>query len=474
MPRLPLAAVALLLLCLIGFAPATSAAAARLNVLLITSDDLGLQLGCYGDKVIQTPNIDALAARSVRFQNAWVAQASCSPSRSAMFTGLYPHTNGQYALVNSGYSLHSQYRNRTIPNLLKRAGYRTGILGKLHVAPENSFQFDWRPKVDTRQVAKLAQSAGEFLKQPGDAPFFLMVNFSDPHWDRSGGMGPWFFKTQVEGVPAKPLTAQDVEPFPFQGYSAPQHLERIAGYYNAIQRLDAGVGRLLQELEASGHGDDTLVLFVGDHGPPFARGKTTCYEAGLRVPYLVRWPGVSGTFASNALVSTVDLLPTILDAAGVAAPADLQGMSLRPVVSDPQAQGREYLAGEFHSHGRSPFFPRRAIRDGRYKLIVNLRAGEATPQTGMDGDPGWNEPRQAAYIDARHEAAYERWHNPPRIELYDLQDDPWELRNRAGEASLATVQARMEQALADWRQQTGDPLLQPDAMQTMIRYADGK
>lgn len=474
MPRFALSAVAFLLLCLSGFSAATSAHAARLNVLLITSDDLGLQLGCYGDKVIQTPNIDALAAGSVRFQNAWVAQASCSPSRSAMFTGLYPHTNGQYALVNSGYSLHSQYRDRTIPNLLKRAGYRTGLLGKLHVAPESSFQFDWRPKVDTRQVEKLAQTAGEFLGQPDDGPFFLMVNFSDPHWDRNGGKGPWFFKTQVNGVPEKPLTAQDVQPFPFQGYRAPQHLERIAGYFNAIQRLDVGVGRLLAELEASGHAGDTLVLFVGDHGPPFARGKTTCYEAGLRVPYLVRWPGVSGQFASNALVSTVDLLPTILDAAGVEAPSDLQGRSLRPVVSDPASKWREYLAGEFHSHGRSPFFPRRAIRDGRYKLIVNLRAGEVTPQTGMDGDPGWNEPRAAEFIDPPHEAAYERWHAPPRVELYDLQNDPWELRNLAGEASLAAVQARLEQALADWRQQTADPLLRPEAMQAMTQYAEGK
>jgi len=116
----------------------------RLNVLFITADDLGLQLGCYGETLIETPNIDTLAAGGVQFRTAYVAQASCSPSRSALFTGLHTHSTGQYGLTNSGFALHPELHNRTIPNLLKPAGYRTGIIGKLHVAPEESFQFDLR------------------------------------------------------------------------------------------------------------------------------------------------------------------------------------------------------------------------------------------------------------------------------------------------------------------------------------------
>jgi len=107
----------------------------RLNVLFITADDLGLQLGCYGETLIQTPNMDKLAASGVQFEIAYVAQASCSPSRSAMFTGLHTHSTGQYGLTNAGFALHPELRNKTIPNLLKPAGYRTGIIGKLHVAP---------------------------------------------------------------------------------------------------------------------------------------------------------------------------------------------------------------------------------------------------------------------------------------------------------------------------------------------------
>ena len=121
--------------CQTGLAAITSPA---MNVLFITADDLGLQLGCYGETLIRTPHLDALAASGTRFKVAYVAQASCSPSRSAMFTGLHTHGTGQYGLVNAGLALHPQLRDRTISNLLKKAGYRTGIIGKLHVAPEAS------------------------------------------------------------------------------------------------------------------------------------------------------------------------------------------------------------------------------------------------------------------------------------------------------------------------------------------------
>ena len=156
---------------------------ARLNVLFITSDDLGLQLGCYGDTVIETPNMDRLAASGVQFDVAYVAQASCSPSRSAMFTGLYPHANGQYGLTAGGYfALHPHVRDATIPNILKRAGYRTEIIGKLHVAPGASFQFDYHGGnyVVARDVKLVTKRASEFMTQSGDQPFFLMVNYTDP------------------------------------------------------------------------------------------------------------------------------------------------------------------------------------------------------------------------------------------------------------------------------------------------------
>ncbi|TWU40893.1 sulfatase family protein [Novipirellula artificiosorum] len=441
----------------------------RINVLLVTSDDLGLQLGCYGDPVAVTPHLDALAADSTRFNVAYVAQASCSPSRSAMFTGLYPHTNGQYALTNSGYSLHRQFRDATLPNRLAQEGYRTGIIGKLHVAPESSFHWSFRGKANTRDVASVANTAAEFIGASSQ-PFFLMINYSDPHWERNQGKGPWFFQDQVEGQPVTVLTGKDVRPFPFQGYRAPQHLDRIAGYYNAVHRLDAGIGMLMAKLKSSGHSEDTLVLFLGDHGPPFARGKTTCYEAGLRVPFFVRWPGVSKPIVSDAMVSSVDIVPTVLDAVGAPLPTPMHGHSLRKPVAGDTSDWRPYLAAEFHSHGLTPFFPRRAIRDDRYKLIHNLLPGNPL-QIRMDGDPGMDEPRDPKYIESEFERAYQNWAAPPQWELFDLESDPWELHNVAGEPSMAAVRTRLTAALAEWESETADPLRDPRFVEEMAARA---
>ncbi|MBW3599238.1 MAG: sulfatase [Planctomycetes bacterium] len=370
----------------------------NLNVLLITADDLGLQLSCYGETVIETPNLDRLASSSVQFDVAYVAQASCSPSRSAMFTGLHTHSTGQYGLTNGGFSLHPHLRDRTIPNLLKDAGYRTGIIGKLHVAPEESFRFDYRPRGNTREVRWVAEATEQFLQESGDEPFFLMVNYSDPHaFRRPNDRTRWHFPPQIDGLPENPLPPGPETLFSFQQIDTPARRIRTAGYYNAVQRLDEGIGMLMDVLEKRGRSDDTLVIFVGDHGPPFARGKTTVYEAGLRVPFLIRWPGVSKPMRSGAMVSTIDILPTILDATGVKLKGELHGKSLRPVVQDSEAAWRDYLAAEFHFHGGSPFYPRRAIRDGRYKLIHNLLAGSARPSTGIDGDPAYRVSQEPRY-----------------------------------------------------------------------------
>ena len=306
-----------------------------MNVLLITSDDLGLQPSCYGGTVIATPELDALAAEGVRFEVAYVAQASCSPSRSAMFTGTFPHTNGQYGLVNGGFSLHPEFRDRTLPNMLKRAGYRTGIIGKLHVAPESTFQFDERPRVNTRDVASVAKAAGSFLESTGDGPFFLMVNYSDPHAARvSRQSNEWYFQAQVEGLPADPIPARRRAGLRLPGDRRPGAVGADGQLLQLRQAAGRGRRDAARPPGGAGHADDTLVIFIGDHGPPFARGKTTCYESGLRVPFLVRWPGVSKPMASPKMVATVDIVPTVLDAAG------LEDPRLRPGPVAPADPGR--------------------------------------------------------------------------------------------------------------------------------------
>lgn len=442
----------------------------RPNILLITADDLGLQLSCYGDKTIETPNLDALAASGVQFTTAYVAQASCSPSRSAMLTGIYPHSNGQYGLTNAGvgFRLHERLLDDLLPNRLKRAGYRTGIIGKLHVDPEKAFQFDTRVRegFGSRDIGLQVDKAKAFWNASSKDPWFLMFNVFDPHVARQSRpnktKGPQYFPNVVKGIPEDPLGQNDVEPWPWQQIATDAQLKKVAGYYNCVKRIDVAIGRLMESLDATGEADNTLIVFLGDHGPPFSRGKTSCYESGLRVPFLVRWPGVSEPHVSKRLVSSVDIYPTIMDAVGIDTPQAVQGMSLRPMLSNSlrSALWRDTLVGEFHYHGAGSFFPRRAITDGRYKLIHNLRAGEAKGYSSVDGD------RAATWAEKRPNGdpvreAFARWIDPPEWELFDLEKDPIEFENRVDDETLEPVLTRLSQSLNDWQEQTNDPFRDP-------------
>ena len=434
--------------------------ARRSNILLITGDDLGPHLGCYGDGQAPTPNLDGLAEEGVRFELAYVTQASCSPSRSSMFTGLYPHQNGQIGLSHRGYSMREGMQ--TLSGLLKRAGYRNGVIGKIHVQPVAALPFDYRRTnvQHTRDVRKVAEETGEFIAECGDNPFFLMVNYFDPHRP---------LVDQVEGIPERPLTPEEAKPFDFLGLDTPKVRQEVAGYYNCAARVDAGVGLLLDALEKSGHADDTLVIFIGDHGPPFTRGKTTCYEAGLRIPFIVRWPGrAQAGHVSRALVSTVDILPTAMAAAGLDAPPGLAGRSLAPLLQGAAVYWRDTLCAEYNTHHAGGYYPRRSIRDERYKLIVNLLPDRPNPILGVDGCAAWPASRDDRLEGTPIRAVYDRHQRPPAEELYDLQADPVEFHNLAGKPEYAAVQEKLRAALQAWREETSDPLLDPEKLAAQI------
>jgi N-sulfoglucosamine sulfohydrolase len=445
----------------------------RPNILLIISEDNGPQFGCYGDATVPTPNVDALAARGVRFSNAYVTQAVCSPSRSSIYTGLYPHQNGQIGLATHKFTTVGNPPN--LPRLLQRAGYRTGLIGKLHVLPEDAFPFDLRWADDQvvsfahRDVKRTAEVAGRFMADE-KSPFCLTVCFADAHLP---------FLPQSFGLPAEPLSADSpqLKMWPDVGVSTPRLLGHLADYYNCISRLDTGIGYLLEALEKSGRAKETLVIYVADHGPQFARGKITSYELALRVPLIVYNPRGSARTVQPArrpevrdeLISTVDLLPTILDAAGVAAPPNILGRSLLPLLDGPATSWRRYLFTEWNtSHtGSGPllFFPQRTIRDERYKLILNLTSGPPNPAedyytTARRVETG---PTQAE-LDASPEAiraAYATWRASPQVELYDLKNDPHELMNLAERDESAPIRERLLAELQKWREQTADPFLDP-------------
>jgi len=237
--------------------------------------------------------------------------------------------------------------------------------------------------------------------------------------------------------------------------------------------MDAGIGLLMDELAAAGRADDTLVLFLGDHGPPFCRAKTTCYEAGLHVPIIVRWPGRAKAGAvCDKLVSTVDILPTFLDAAGVEHPAGLAGRSLVPLLAGQDVPWRETLCAEYTSHIPGGYYPRRSIRDGRYKLILNLLPDRPNPITAVDGCGSWRVSRDDKLIGTDARRAFDTYHHPPAEELYDLREDPVEFHNLAGMPACAEILARLRQQLQSWREETDDPLLDPAKLAALTRKHD--
>jgi len=442
------------------------------NVLLIIADDLGLQLSCYGDKHIHTPNIDELADSGTRFRTAYVTQASCSPSRASIYTGLFPHTHGHLGLAKpNNPPLREEYRDQTLPALMKAAGYRTGIIGKLHVSPKSAVKFDLNRNADlgpngAREVRAMAKAAGEFLAAETSKPFFLVMSYVDPHHP---------FPPQLDGLPEKPTRRGEVPAWPFQQLEDDTLLQNAANYYSAVRRLDAGVGLLMAQLKKSGLEENTVIIFLGDHGPPFSRGKTTCYEAGLRVPFLLRWPGVTKPgLVSGAFVSSVDILPTFLDAIGAPIPSHVQGHSLRAVAAGNNHGWRDTLAGEFHLHVERPFFPRRAIRDSRYQIIHNLLAGKLTIGTGIDGDPAGAVAKTAPYPGTPAGKAMELLANPPEWELYDLEADPGEFHNLSADPAHAVTLKRMQRVLLDWRKETKDPFLDFSVTEKMHAKVNGQ
>ncbi len=435
--------------------------AAPPNIVLITADDLGMEVGCYGYAAIKTPHLDKLATEGMRFTRAYVTQASCSPSRSSMFTGLYPHQNGQYGLApfeKYGYRMHEGIA--TMPRLLKDAGYRTAILGKIHVEPETPELFPSEAKAvsasATTRVQKVADDAAAFIAG-GKGPFFLMVNYFDPHRLESGGEE---FKDQVEGLPTDPVTPEQARPFDFEAdFDFPDLRKQIAGYLNSVKRLDEGIGLLLEKLEKTGVTGDTLVIFLSDHGAPFTLAKCSVLEAGVRVPMIVRWPGqVTPGTTTDFLTSAIDLLPTVLAAADVSGPAGLSGLNLLPLLKngEPGELKRDLLFTEFTAHAAPHYYPKRAVRDDRYKLIWNLQYQRRNPLTAL-GDKATQRALQEPESGTVHQI-FERWLQPPEFELYDLDRDPHEFVNLAGTPALAETERNLKDALVKWRAETNDTI----------------
>lgn len=453
MPRFILR-LAFLLGCLFA---ATLAAAERPNVILIIGDDIGWDdFGCYGNPSARTPNVDRLAAGGIRFTNAFLTASSCSPSRSSIVTGRYPHNLGPASELHRPIA----WNVPRFPAALRAQGYYTLLSGKNHMTQEKppagqEALPDPFEVIDAGDGPRNRGGHATWVKllqeRPKDRPFFFWLASHDAHrpWDADQD-----WDEAAYGPKHDPRKVR-VPPFLVDNDATRRDL---ASYANEVTRLDHFVGRVVAELERQGILENTLIFVLADNGQPFPRAKTRVHDSGMKTALVAHWPaGIKGRgVTSNGLASSIDLAPTILEAAGVAIPESVQGRSLRPVFADPGASARRLAFSEHNWHDYAAYG--RAVRDGEYLYILNLRP-ELPWQGPADSvrSPS-HESLQAARKAGTLTLAQQDVFLAPRPgeELYRTADDPNQLKNLAADPKHAAALKRLRELMTRWREETAD------------------
>jgi N-sulfoglucosamine sulfohydrolase len=434
-------------------AAAAQAPRRQRNILLLIADDLGLHTGAYGDSTARTPNLDKLAIEGVRFTNAFCTTASCSASRSVMLSGLHNHANGQYGHAHTVHNLHYLPKIRPTPDLLKDAGYRTGVIGKLHVNPPDRFRWDLRKESNERGVAQMAQDAKQFIQASAGKPWYLHVGYGDPH-----RLGDGFGNRDYPGVKRFAFDPAKV-PVPAFLPDNPGTRAELAEYYEAANRLDQGIGFMIDVLRQTGELENTLIVFLSDNGMAFPNAKTNLYDAGSRLPLIVRSPDQSRRgLVNNAMVSWTDLMPTFLNWAGAKGPEyPLHGRSWLPVLEQENPQGWDSVYYSHTFHEITMYYPTRGVRTREYKYLRNLFPELEFPHASDLWDSKtWQSVRrnERALLGKRPVSAYLRRKGE---ELYDLRKDPDEVDNLAASPDHTAVLAQMRAQVDAFRKETADP-----------------
>ncbi|KAI1337218.1 alkaline-phosphatase-like protein [Xylariaceae sp. FL0016] len=448
------------------------------NIVLLIADDLGReQMSCYGCKALSTPRLDELAKSGSRFDLAFASTASCSGSRTTLYTGLHTHNNGCYGLAGGTNGFQTFPDIETLPEVFNDIGYLTGILGKIHVAPDNKYPWQVRKHSESRDVAHIADLAADFMKdaKAQDKPFCLTVGYIDPHrvLGERGGFG------NVEGnydarLKDRVFAPAEVEVPSFLS-DLPEVRQELCEYYRSINRMDQGVGMILDNIASLGLTESTLVVFLSDNGPPFINSKTTLYDAGVRLPLLMRVPGRQADILNLNMVSWTDMLPTFLDWAGYPGrqPAEGQprlGRSILPIVDQASAEpGWDRVFGSHTFHEITNYWPTRYLRDRRLKYHRNVCWRLDFP-FAMDlyASLSFEGMRNAAPAMVGQRKLKDYIFRPAE-ELYDLENDPAEVKNLAGEEAWQGKLKEMRSALEEWQTATQDLWLWRDGT-SVYRY----
>jgi N-sulfoglucosamine sulfohydrolase len=402
------------------------------NIVYIHSHDTGRYVQPYGHNV-PTPNIQRLAEQGVLFRQNFCAGPTCSPSRAALLTGQSAHSSGMIGLAHRGFSLHDYGQH--IVHTLRKANYRSTLIGVQHIARDaNIIGYDRVVPLQGHRAEHVAPAAVAFLNGAPREPFFLSVGFTETHrqFDQVGSNEDPRYCLPPAPLPDTPQTRQD-----------------MAEFKASARVLDGAVGTVLDALDTNGLAENTLVICTTDHGIAFPGMKCNLTDHGIGVMLIVRGPGgFAGGQVCDAMVSHIDLYPTICELVGLEPPHWLQGKSLMPLIRGKAEQIHDEIFAEVTYH--AAYEPMRAVRSLRYKYVKRFD-GRDTPVLPNCDDSlskdvwmkhGWGQ-------------------RPPAAEqLYDLVFDPNETYNLAAEPSMADVLADLRGRLDRWMRETDDPLLQ--------------
>ncbi|MEI7988290.1 MAG: sulfatase [Chloroflexota bacterium] len=440
--------------------------AKRLNIIYIVCHDLGRLLGCYNTP-LKTPALDQFAAQGVKFNKAFCASPCCSPSRGCSMTGMYAHNNGQIGLSHYGWQLPEN--QKTIVDFFNEADYETVHVGFQHERhwQKNHYQIDKQTTWDDDKAENAVDAAIKYLKTNANKqkPFYLNVGTQEVHES-------FFTRNDRLEVYGGPVPDEDVYLPPFVP-DTPSLRNYMAKQIAAIKFLDAQLARLFEAIRTYGYDKNSVVVFTTDHGISGMRAKGTLYQAGVETALLMKLPsGMPGGFVVNELINNIDITPTLLEAAGVPVPEQIQGRSFWPMLVGKEYRPHDEIFMEFNFHGvhkttvladdKNPyedkFDPIRSVMTKKFHYIRNFDLTLERKWTHVD-QIKLNESDQYNKI----------WPQlvEPRVleELYDIEVDPFELKNLSNLNEYTSIKELLSVKLFQWMNDTDDFVLRDEIPQ---------
>ena len=443
----------------LGITAATATAKSPLNYVILLADDISSDsIGCYSSaNPHTTPNIDKLASEGIRFTNMFVSEAVCGPARAELYTGLQPHRNGVYRN-----HMTTKEGTKSIVHHLKDLGYRVGLSGKTHIRPDSVYPFEnvkgLYQNCNARGPIKESwEDIKAFMSKSKEEPFCLVLASIHAHspWD-AGDTSHWELDELV--LPKNLVDTQKTR-------------DLYREYLAEVRLFDDQVGQAEAILKELGIDQNTVLIVLDENGTGMPGGKWTNYDWGVRSACIMKWPkSYKANFETDAIAQYCDIVPTLIDAAG-GTPEDLDGKSLMPIVRKETQEHRDKAFFVYNSGKEGPPFSSRAVTNGKFKFMWNLKPGGLYAVRTINGfDYGYEDTKmpdrhvrqiylswlEAAKTDPKAASIIKRYRERPEYQLYDLDADPYELNNLADSGEHNELIETFKSEITAWMKQQND------------------